>query len=111
MFHCRAYYRIQNGDVCSGLNPNWHLEVVSVTDLATKVTYWFECNKWFDKSKDDGKIERVLRASLTPPTAAPKTAPYQVGIQCTKRDLLTLQLVRMQSVACMCASLQARSSV
>ena len=24
----------------SGLNPNWHCEVVSVTDLATKVTYW-----------------------------------------------------------------------
>lgn len=68
----------------SGLNPNWHLELVSVTDLATKITYWFECNKWFDISQGDGKIERVLRASLTPPVPPNKpelerTAPYQVS--------------------------------
>lgn len=27
----------------SGLNPNWHLEVVSITDLAAKITYWCVC--------------------------------------------------------------------
>ena len=38
------------------------LQVVSVTDLTTHVTYWFDANMWFGRNQGDGLIERVLMA-------------------------------------------------
>eukprot|EP00798_Chlamydomonas_sp_ICE-L_P013676 gene13676-19564_t len=32
----------------SGYNPSWKPQVVSVTDLTTKQTFWFDASMWFD---------------------------------------------------------------
>ncbi|GFH09790.1 uncharacterized protein HaLaN_04999, partial [Haematococcus lacustris] len=88
---CRTLGTLQElvlGHDNTGLNANWHCELVSITDLATKTTYWFACNKWFDLAKEDGRIERVLKASLTPPPPPPApgvaparpTVPYQITV-------------------------------
>lgn len=47
----------------AGLGAGWHLARVIVENLATGESVTFECNRWFDKSEDDGAIERELLAS------------------------------------------------
>lgn len=41
-------------------NAGWHLDHVEVVDDATGKRSFFPCQKWFDKTEDDGQIERVL---------------------------------------------------
>ncbi len=48
----------------TGTGPNWHLEQVEITDTRANQTWFFECNKWFDKDQGDGLLERLLLASL-----------------------------------------------
>ncbi|KAL7828480.1 hypothetical protein SRHO_G00321140 [Serrasalmus rhombeus] len=44
----------------SSQSPGWFLECVEITNTANWVTTIFVCGKWLDKTKADGKIERVL---------------------------------------------------
>ncbi|KAI4894673.1 hypothetical protein NFI96_015585 [Prochilodus magdalenae] len=44
----------------SSQTPGWFLESVEITNTANWVTTIFICGKWLDKTKADGKIERVL---------------------------------------------------
>ncbi|XP_061134122.1 lipoxygenase homology domain-containing protein 1-like isoform X3 [Syngnathus typhle] len=44
----------------SGSNHGWFLECVEVTNLANSVTTIFQCAKWLDKGKADGRMERIL---------------------------------------------------
>ncbi|XP_066499349.1 lipoxygenase homology domain-containing protein 1 [Hoplias malabaricus] len=44
----------------SSQTPGWYLECVEITNTANMVTTIFACGKWLDKTKADGKIERVL---------------------------------------------------
>ncbi|MCJ8735061.1 hypothetical protein PDJAM_G00242560 [Pangasius djambal] len=44
----------------TGQAPGWYLECVEITNTANWVTTIFVCGKWMDKTKADGKIERVL---------------------------------------------------
>lgn len=43
-----------------GFNHGWFLECVEVTNMANSVTTVFQCAKWLDKGKADGRTERVL---------------------------------------------------
>ncbi|XP_049618566.1 lipoxygenase homology domain-containing protein 1 isoform X3 [Syngnathus scovelli] len=44
----------------SGSNHGWFLECVEVTNMANSVTTIFQCAKWLDKGKADGRTERIL---------------------------------------------------
>lgn len=44
----------------TGQAPGWYLECIEITNTANWVTTIFNCGKWMDKTKADGKIERVL---------------------------------------------------
>ncbi|KXZ56858.1 hypothetical protein GPECTOR_1g774 [Gonium pectorale] len=48
----------------------WSLDYVEVMDDSTGVSYFFPCNKWFDKSEGDRAIERVLPVALKDPKSA-----------------------------------------
>jgi hypothetical protein len=61
----------------SGLQPDWFCDLVSVTDTVSRVTYWFVCGKWLATNRDDGRIERVIKASLQAPHIRRKVA-YKV---------------------------------
>eukprot|EP00967_Tisochrysis_lutea_P132465 scaffold231231_cov21-Tisochrysis_lutea.AAC.1 len=43
----------------------WHLDHVEVWDDATGQRYFFPCQRWLDKTEEDGLIERVLDVSLS----------------------------------------------
>ncbi|XP_059398613.1 lipoxygenase homology domain-containing protein 1 [Carassius carassius] len=44
----------------SGLSPGWLLSRMEITNTANAVTTIFNCGKWLDKNKADGKIKRVI---------------------------------------------------
>jgi hypothetical protein len=46
-----------------GLGASWYLDSVEITNYATGEDVFFPCKMWFDKSKDDKKIERELIAT------------------------------------------------
>ncbi|XP_061881566.1 lipoxygenase homology domain-containing protein 1-like isoform X1 [Entelurus aequoreus] len=50
--------KVQHDD--SGSNCGWYLEYVEVTNTANSVTTIFQCGKWLDSDKADGRTERVL---------------------------------------------------
>ncbi|CAD7701203.1 unnamed protein product, partial [Ostreobium quekettii] len=52
-----------------GFGAGWHLDYIAVTDVADQQVYYFLCQRWLDKSKDDGKTERTLAASRHFPIA------------------------------------------
>jgi len=49
----------------SGFGASWFLECVTVLNLADQREFYFPCSKWFDKDKDDKKIERELPVQAT----------------------------------------------
>jgi hypothetical protein len=51
--------------------------MVTVLDSAADVMYYFACNKWLATNRDDGRIERILPASVTPPSER-RNVQYQV---------------------------------
>lgn len=53
------------------------LQVISVTDLTSHVTYWFDANLWFDSRQGDGLTERTLLALGAEPLIR-RMVPYQV---------------------------------
>ncbi|XP_054628770.1 lipoxygenase homology domain-containing protein 1 isoform X1 [Dunckerocampus dactyliophorus] len=44
----------------SGSNCGWYLNCVELTNTANSVTTIFQCGKWLDSGKADGRTERVL---------------------------------------------------
>eukprot|EP00232_Nephroselmis_pyriformis_P000020 CAMPEP_0182904224 /NCGR_PEP_ID=MMETSP0034_2-20130328/31943_1 /TAXON_ID=156128 /ORGANISM="Nephroselmis pyriformis, Strain CCMP717" /LENGTH=161 /DNA_ID=CAMNT_0025039337 /DNA_START=10 /DNA_END=491 /DNA_ORIENTATION=- len=44
----------------SGFGAGWHLASVEVTNLASGEVTTFPCNRWLDKSEDDGATTRTL---------------------------------------------------
>lgn len=66
----------------SRCHPNrpsgWHLDYVEILDDATGLSYFFPCNKWFDKGEDDRVIERVLPVAPRDPKSA--KAQYKVTV-------------------------------
>ncbi|KAL1253398.1 hypothetical protein QQF64_018091 [Cirrhinus molitorella] len=44
----------------SGLSPGWLLSRIEITNTANAVTTIFNCGKWLDKNKADGRIKRVI---------------------------------------------------
>jgi hypothetical protein len=52
-----------------GLEPEWLLEAVEVTNMVTLTSSYFECNKWFDLNNGDKQLMRVL-------LPVPKTSIY-----------------------------------
>ncbi|GMH36686.1 hypothetical protein BSKO_04559 [Bryopsis sp. KO-2023] len=52
-----------------GLGSGWHLDHVVVKEMKAKEVYYFFCQQWLDSSKDDQKIERILKASRHLPVA------------------------------------------
>jgi len=56
----RALKKIRIGHDNKGFGSGWHLNKVEIVDEDTKRTNLFKCNRWLDKSEDDGKIERIL---------------------------------------------------
>nr|XP_057926865.1 lipoxygenase homology domain-containing protein 1 isoform X2 [Doryrhamphus excisus] len=44
----------------SGCNCSWYLTCVEITNTANSVTTIFQCGKWLDSGKADGRTERVL---------------------------------------------------
>ena len=49
----------------AGFNAGWLLDRVEVTNLTTSETIVFPCNKWFDKDKGDGLLQRELLPRTT----------------------------------------------
>ncbi|XP_070567221.1 lipoxygenase homology domain-containing protein 1-like [Ptychodera flava] len=46
-----------------GADASWFLNRITVTDIHSKASYTFLCNRWLAVDKDDGKIDRVLPVS------------------------------------------------
>ncbi|GFT96324.1 polycystic kidney disease 1 like 1 [Nephila pilipes] len=46
-----------------GVSPSWFLKNVTVKDVKTGVSYYFDCCKWLSAEKGDGQIERELTVS------------------------------------------------
>ena len=40
--------------------PGWHLKDVTVESVTDGRLWTFDCNMWFDKNREDGRIEREL---------------------------------------------------
>lgn len=55
--------KIDIGHDNAGLGASWFLDCVEITNYATGEETFFPCKLWFDKSKDDKKIERELIAT------------------------------------------------
>ena len=51
------FFRIGHDN--TGTGPGWHLDNVKVDDPRGE-SYLFQCKRWLDTKKDDGKIERTL---------------------------------------------------
>ncbi len=67
------------------LPPSLHLlpsQVVSVTDLTTHSTWWFDANMWFSTRHGDGATERVLPALGAQPIIK-QICTYQVVVVTT----------------------------
>ncbi|GLC54185.1 hypothetical protein PLESTB_000832700 [Pleodorina starrii] len=52
--------KIRIGHDGAGLGAGWHLQRVVVENLTTGQAVVFDVNRWFDRSEDDGAIERDL---------------------------------------------------
>ena len=46
-----------------GLGAGWYLDRVVVDDAELGWRWYFPCDRWLDKSEDDGCTERILRVS------------------------------------------------
>lgn len=46
----------------AGLLDGWYLDSVSIERISDHRTWEFPCDRWLDKGKDDGKIDRTLWA-------------------------------------------------
>ena len=55
--------KIKIGHDGNGLGDGWHLQEVIIDAPKLGKKWKFPCNRWFDKSEDDGRIERVLEPS------------------------------------------------
>lgn len=55
--------KIKIGHDGSGFGDGWHLKEVIVDAPKLGKRWKFPCNRWFDKSEDDGRIERFLEPS------------------------------------------------
>lgn len=53
-------HRINIGHDNTSKSPEWFLDKVAIEDLHDRRVYEFPCNRWFDKKKEDGRIERDL---------------------------------------------------
>ncbi len=62
MKKCSLYFRVGHDN--AGGAAAWHLDRIEIVVNGRKLN--FPCNKWLDKKKDDGLIERELyREGLT----------------------------------------------
>eukprot|EP00854_Cymbomonas_tetramitiformis_P003095 gene3095-3928_t len=61
--------RIQIGHNNKGMGPGWHLAHVEVTNDATQETWYFPCDRWFDKDEPPNKISQVLPVVVRDPNA------------------------------------------
>lgn len=52
--------KIKIGHDGKGLGSGWHLKEVIIDAPKLGKKWRFPCNRWLDKSEDDGKIEREL---------------------------------------------------
>ena len=55
--------KIKIGHDGHGLGDGWHLKELTIDAPKLGRRWKFPCNKWFDKSEDDGRIERELYPS------------------------------------------------
>jgi hypothetical protein len=62
-----------------GLGAGWFLTSITVRNEKTGLEWFFQCNKWLDKSEDDGKIARELFPSQKAATVSKLTA-YQLTV-------------------------------
>ncbi len=60
------------------MGPGWFLDKVIIKHEATGKQYFFLCGKWFDKSEDDGAIEREIAASDADGVACLPSTYYKV---------------------------------
>ncbi len=47
-----------------GVLPDWFLDRVEITDTLTNDKYYFHCRKWFSLTKDDRRIERIIKEEV-----------------------------------------------
>ncbi|GFR41097.1 hypothetical protein Agub_g1741 [Astrephomene gubernaculifera] len=76
--NCGNLTKIRIGHDNAGMAPGWHCDYVEVMDDATGVSYFFPCNKWFDRGEDDRVIERVLLVAPRDPKSG--KAQYKVTV-------------------------------
>uniref|UniRef100_A0A7S3VHN2 PLAT domain-containing protein n=1 Tax=Dunaliella tertiolecta TaxID=3047 RepID=A0A7S3VHN2_DUNTE len=70
--------KIKIGHDNHGAGPGWHLDHVEVWDDATGQRYFFPCQRWLDKTEEDGLIERVL--DVADINADADTAMYKITV-------------------------------
>ncbi|KAF5837533.1 hypothetical protein DUNSADRAFT_4226 [Dunaliella salina] len=70
--------KIKIGHDNHGAGPGWHLDHVEIWDDATGQRYFFPCQRWFDKTEEDGLIERVL--DVADVNADADTAMYKITV-------------------------------
>jgi hypothetical protein len=63
----------------STASSSWHLQLLVVTDLATRKTWWCECGMWMDPTTGDKQIVRRLKASSVNPLTQKVT--YEVCVR------------------------------
>lgn len=45
----------------SGIKPGWFLERIEITDTTDNKKYYFICKKWLSRTRDDQRIERIIK--------------------------------------------------
>ncbi|PNH12713.1 Lipoxygenase y domain-containing protein 1 [Tetrabaena socialis] len=76
--NCGNLTKIRIGHDNAGMAPGWHCDHIEVADDATGVSYFFPCNKWFDKGEDDRAIERLLPVAPRDPKSG--KAQYKITV-------------------------------
>ncbi|XP_076075764.1 polycystin-1-like protein 2 [Mytilus galloprovincialis] len=55
-----TYIRMWHDNSGKGRNQGWYLNKIIITDLQTRETFFFLCNKWFAVEEDDGMVDRLI---------------------------------------------------
>nr|CAH8854289.1 unnamed protein product [Trichobilharzia regenti] len=73
-------YKLRVAHDNKGSNPNWHLQMITLTNISTHETYEFYCNRWLSIREDDGAICREIPAKGPGITDPPPVFHYIIQI-------------------------------
>ncbi|XP_062503862.1 lipoxygenase homology domain-containing protein 1-like isoform X2 [Corticium candelabrum] len=68
----------------ANLFPGWHLDKIQLENVATKERFLFHCQRWLDRTEDDGEIVRELAAEGNGITPLP-VVKYDVMVYTGKK--------------------------